>query len=41
MYPGYYFTGDGGYFDKDGYLYVMGQVDDVINEPVTVFRRGP
>ena len=30
-YPGYYFTGDGGHYDKDGYLYIMGRVDDVIN----------
>ncbi|MFT5610856.1 MAG: propionyl-CoA synthetase [Arenicella sp.] len=30
-YPGYYTSGDGGYFDNEGYLYVMGRVDDVIN----------
>ena len=29
--PGYYTTGDGGYIDADGYLFVMGRVDDVIN----------
>ena len=29
--PGYYLTGDGGYVDEDGYLFVMGRIDDVIN----------
>jgi len=28
---GYYLTGDGGHFDEDGYLYVMGRTDDVLN----------
>jgi len=31
MFKGYYFTGDGGYFDNHGYIYIMGRVDDVIN----------
>jgi propionyl-CoA synthetase len=30
-FPGYYLTGDGGYIDRDGYVYVMGRIDDVIN----------
>jgi len=29
--PGYYTSGDGGYIDADGYVFVMGRVDDVIN----------
>jgi propionyl-CoA synthetase len=30
-YPGYYLTGDGGFIDEDGYIYVMGRTDDVLN----------
>ena len=30
-YPGYYLTGDAGYRDEEGYLYVMSRVDDIIN----------
>jgi propionyl-CoA synthetase len=29
--PGFYTTGDGGYVDADGYVFVMGRTDDVIN----------
>jgi propionyl-CoA synthetase len=30
-YPGYYNTSDAGYLDPDGYVYVMGRTDDIIN----------
>ena len=30
-FPGYYHTGDGGLIDSDGYVFVMGRTDDVIN----------
>jgi propionyl-CoA synthetase len=30
-YPGYYLTGDAGYTDEDGYVYIMSRVDDIIN----------
>ena len=29
--PGFYQTGDGGYVDDEGYLFIMGRTDDVIN----------
>lgn len=31
MFEGYYTTGDGGFIDQDGYVFIMGRVDDVIN----------
>jgi acetyl-CoA synthetase len=31
IFPGYYFTGDGSKKDKDGYYWLMGRIDDVIN----------
>ncbi|HKD99293.1 MAG TPA: AMP-binding protein [Micromonosporaceae bacterium] len=31
QFPGYYLSGDGGYVDEDGYVFVMGRTDDVIN----------
>ncbi len=31
QFPGYYETGDAGYKDEDGYLYIMARTDDVIN----------
>jgi propionyl-CoA synthetase len=30
-FPGYYKTADAGYIDDDGYIYVMGRTDDIIN----------
>src|SRR4029453_8409031 len=30
-FPGYYKTADAGYIDEDGYIYVMGRTDDIIN----------
>ena len=31
VYEGYYLTGDGGLIDEDGYVYVLGRTDDVLN----------
>lgn len=30
-FPGYYFSGDGGYADEEGYFFITGRVDDIIN----------
>ena len=30
-FPGYYKTADAGFIDDDGYVYVMGRTDDIIN----------
>lgn len=29
--PGFYVTGDSGHYDEDGYLFIMGRIDEVIN----------
>lgn len=39
-FPGYYLSGDGGYVDEDGYLFVMGRTDDVINVAGHRFSTG-
>ena len=31
QFEGFYLTGDGGYRDEDGYVYIMGRIDDVMN----------
>ncbi len=31
QFPGYYSTSDAGFVDEDGYLYIMGRTDDIIN----------
>ncbi|KAG7353856.1 AMP-dependent synthetase and ligase [Nitzschia inconspicua] len=30
-FPGFYATGDAGFLDEDGYVYIMGRTDDIIN----------
>ena len=30
-FPGYYLSGDGGYIDEDGYVFITGRMDDIIN----------
>lgn len=29
--PGYFFTGDGAYKDEDGYFWITGRIDDIVN----------
>lgn len=31
QFPGYYLSGDGGYKDEEGYVYITGRMDDIIN----------
>lgn len=31
QFPGYYFSGDGGYKDEEAYVYITGRIDDIIN----------
>ncbi|BES81039.1 acetate--CoA ligase [Pyrodictium abyssi] len=39
LFPGYYYTGDYGYVDEDGYVYILGRADDVVK--VAGHRLGP
>jgi propionyl-CoA synthetase len=39
-YPGYYETGDAGYIDENGYIFVMARTDDVINVAGHRFSTG-
>ncbi len=39
-YPGYYLTGDAGYIDSDGYVWIMSRIDDVINVAGHRFSTG-
>lgn len=39
QFPGYYVSGDGGYLDDDGYLFIMGRIDDVINVAGIDYRQ--
>lgn len=39
-FPGYYLSGDGGYLDEEGYLFVMGRTDDVMNVAGHRFSTG-
>lgn len=39
-YPGYYLSGDEGYIDEDGYVFIMGRSDDVINVAGHRFSTG-
>ena len=37
-YPGYYFTGDGARRDADGYYWITGRADDVLNVSGAAFH---
>src|SRR5262249_8710833 len=41
QHPGYYLSGDAGYRDDDGYLYVMSRIDDIINVAGHPLSTGP
>ncbi len=40
-FPGWYVSGDGGYLDSDGYVFVLGRTDDVINVAGHRLSTGP